>query len=114
MLGERNEGLIQMTYLPEATEYGGDLQARAGKHYEDLALASGRPILYNAILVNDQHPDRFRGQLKWLESCAKRGIRVLGQSLALEQSFSFTFKDWNLSDGCRRGANALRAQSKIG
>ncbi len=98
VLGERNEGFIQMTYLPEATEYGGDLQAHSEKHYEDLALASGRPILYNAILVNDQYPDRFRGQLKWLESCARRGIRVLGQSLTLEQSFSFTFKDWNLWD----------------
>jgi N-acyl-D-aspartate/D-glutamate deacylase len=98
VLGQRNEGFIQMTYLPEATEYGGDAQAHAEKHYEELALAAGRPILYNAILVNDQHPDRFRGQLKWLESCARRGIRVLGQSLTLEQSFSFTFKDWNLWD----------------
>src|SRR6266436_1082571 len=44
VLGERNEGFIQMTYLPEATEYGGDLQAHAEEHYEDLALASGRPI----------------------------------------------------------------------
>ncbi len=98
VLGERNEGFIQMTYLPEADEYGGSSQDHAEKHYEELALAAGRPILYNAILVNDQHPDRFRGQLKWLESCARRGIRVLGQSLTLEQSFSFTFKDWNLWD----------------
>ena len=98
VLGERNEGFIQMTYLPEAAEYGGDVQGHAEKHYEELALASGRPVLYNVILVNDQHPDRFRGQLKWLESCARRGIRVLGQSLTLEQSFSFTFKDWNLWD----------------
>ena len=98
VLGERNEGFIQMTYLPEADEYGNDAQEHAEKHYEELALAAGRPILYNAILVNDQHPDRFRGQLKWLESCARRGIRVLGQSLTLEQSFSFTFKDWNLWD----------------
>ncbi len=98
VLGKRNEGFIQMTYIPEADEYGGDGQAHTEKHYEELALAAGRPILYNAVVVNDQHPDRFRSLLKWLESCARRGIRVLGQSLTLEQSFSFTFKDWNLWD----------------
>jgi N-acyl-D-amino-acid deacylase len=98
VLGKRNEGFIQMTYIPEADEYGGDGQAHSEKHYEELALAAGRPILYNAVVVNDQHPDRFRSLLKWLESCARRGIRVLGQSLTLEQSFSFTFKDWNLWD----------------
>src|SRR5258706_16383711 len=39
VLGERNEGFIQMTYLPEATEYGGDLHGKARKKYENLAPA---------------------------------------------------------------------------
>ena len=30
------------------------------------------------------YPERYRRQLQWLESCAKRGIRVLGQSATLE------------------------------
>ena len=98
ILGERNEGFIQMSYVPDASKYEGDGQDHAEKHYEELALAAGRPILYNAIAVNDMYPERYKRQLKWLESCAKRGIRVLGQSVTLELNFAFSFKDWNLWD----------------
>jgi N-acyl-D-aspartate/D-glutamate deacylase len=83
VLGERNEGFIQMSYVPDASKYEGDGQSHSEKHYEELALVSGRPILYNAIAVNDMYPERYKHQLKWLESCAKRGIRVLGQSVTL-------------------------------
>jgi N-acyl-D-aspartate/D-glutamate deacylase len=98
VLGERNEGFIQMTYVPDASQYEGDQQAHAERHFEELAEVAGRPILYNAVAVNDDHPERFRHQLKWLESCVKRGIRVLGQGATLEVGFVFTFKDWNLYD----------------
>ncbi|HLW70564.1 MAG TPA: amidohydrolase family protein [Candidatus Binataceae bacterium] len=98
VLGERNAGFIQMTYVPDS---GGDYVAamnHSERHFEDLAIAAGRPVLYNVILINDTYPERFREQLRWLESCNKRGIRVYGQGLMLEQSFTFTFKDWNLWD----------------
>ncbi|MGH7841517.1 MAG: N-acyl-D-amino-acid deacylase family protein [Candidatus Binataceae bacterium] len=98
VLGERNAGFIQMTYVPDS---GGDYVGamnHSERHFEDLATASGRPVLYNVVLINDAYPERFREQLRWLESCNKRGIRVYGQGLMLEQSFTFTFKDWNLWD----------------
>jgi N-acyl-D-amino-acid deacylase len=98
VLGERNEGFIQMSYIPNSSRYEGDAQDHTEKHFEELALAAGRPILYNAIAINDSHPERFRRQLHWIESCAKRGIRVYGQSATLEVGFLFTFKDWNLWD----------------
>ncbi|HZP44104.1 MAG TPA: amidohydrolase family protein [Candidatus Binataceae bacterium] len=98
VLGERNEGFIQMSYIPNASRYEGDAQDHTEKHYEELALAAGRPILYNAIAINDRYPERFRRQVRWIESCAKRGIRVYGQSATLEVGFLFTFKDWNLWD----------------
>jgi len=98
VLGERDEGFIQMTYVPDKSSYEGDEQAHAERHYEELALAAGRPILYNAVAVNDSYPERFRHQLKWLESCVKRGIRVLAQGATMEVGFAFTFKDWNLYD----------------
>jgi N-acyl-D-amino-acid deacylase len=98
VLGERNEGFIQMSYIPNASRYEGDAQDHTEKHFEELALAAGRPILYNAIAINDMYPERFRRQLHWIESCAKRGIRVYGQSATLEVGFLFTFKDWNLWD----------------
>jgi N-acyl-D-aspartate/D-glutamate deacylase len=98
VLGERNEGFIQMSYIPDASKYEGDMQTHSEKHYEELALLAGRPILYNAIAVNDMYPERYKRQLAWLESCAKRGIRVLGQGATLELNFAFSFKDWNLWD----------------
>src|SRR6201997_5208024 len=98
VLGERNEGFVQMTYVPDAAgDYVGAMN-HSEKHFEDLATAAGRPILYNVVLINDAYPERFREQLRWLESCVQRGIRVFGQGLMLEQSFTFTFKDWNLWD----------------
>ncbi len=98
VLGERNRGFIQMSYIPDASKYEGDIQDHTEHHFEELALAAGRPILYNAIAVNDAHPERFRRQMHWIESCARRGIRVYGQSATLEVGFLFTFKDWNLWD----------------
>jgi N-acyl-D-amino-acid deacylase len=98
VLGERNEGFVQMTYVPDSI---GDYVAsmnHSERHFEDLATAAGRPILYNVVLINDAYPERFREQLRWLQSCNERGIRVYGQGLMLEQSFTFTFKDWNLWD----------------
>jgi len=98
VLGERNEGFIQMSYVPDDVKFEGDAIDHSEKHYEELALLSGRPILYNAVVVNDAHPERYRRQLSWLESCAKRGIRVLGQSATLQLNFTFSFKEWNLWD----------------
>ncbi|MGO9267361.1 MAG: N-acyl-D-amino-acid deacylase family protein [Candidatus Binataceae bacterium] len=98
VLGERNEGFVQMTYVPDAAgDYVGAMN-HSERHFEELATAAGRPILYNVVLINDAYPERFREQLRWLKSCNQRGIRVYGQGLMLEQSFTFTFKDWNLWD----------------
>ena len=100
VLGERNEGFIQMSYVPdgESGNYEGDATKHSQHHYEELALAAARPILYNAVADNDLYPERHRSQLKWLESCVERGIRVLPQGGTLEVGFAFTFKDWNLWD----------------
>jgi N-acyl-D-amino-acid deacylase len=100
VLGERNEGFIQMSYAPDgaAGNYEGDATKHSQHHYEELALAATRPILYNAVAANDLHPERHRSQLAWLESCVERGIRVLPQGGTLEVGFAFTFKDWNLWD----------------
>jgi N-acyl-D-amino-acid deacylase len=98
VLGERNEGFIQMSYIPNSSRYEGDAQDHTERHFEELAIAAGRPILYNAIAINDAYPERFRRQVKWIESCVRRGIRVYGQSATLDLGFLFTFKDWNLWD----------------
>jgi N-acyl-D-amino-acid deacylase len=102
LLAERNEGFIQITYAPD---FQGDgdleeglrkLQKRLEAFHETLAGVSDRPILFNAVAVNDKFPERHRRLLKWLERCRERGLKIYGQSATVEAGFAFTFADWNL------------------
>ena len=104
VLGDRNQGFIQMSYIPDASKYEGDIQDHTERHFEELARAAGRPILYNAIAVNDAHPERFRRQMQWIESCVKRGIRVYGQSATLEVGFCSRSRTGTCGTICRNGA----------
>ena len=90
VLGERSEGFIQLTYL---SERGVD-----HAHFEALAEASGRPILFNVVQANDRYPERHRRLLAWLERCRQRGLRIYGQGVTTDAGFAFTLKDWNLWD----------------
>lgn len=99
VLGERNEGFIQITL-------GSDDYKRDFRHHEELAEISGRPILYNAVLFNDRYPHRHRRQLDWLESCRQRGLRIYGQAVSTDAGFTFTFEDWNLFDDSEAWCNA--------
>ncbi len=97
LLAERNEGFIQMTYVPDKPgDIEGDQQTHIEKFHELLAEVCDRPILYNAVAVNDKFPGRHRRQLKWLERCRERGLKIYGQSATVEAGFTFTFADWNL------------------
>jgi N-acyl-D-amino-acid deacylase len=102
LLAERNEGFIQITYAPD---FQGDgdleeglrkLQKRLEAFHEKLAEVSDRPLLFNAVAVNDKFPERHRRLLKWLERCRERGLKIYGQSATVEAGFAFTFADWNL------------------
>ncbi|MEW6472098.1 MAG: amidohydrolase family protein [Actinomycetota bacterium] len=91
VLGERNEGFMQMTYV------SGDIKHDL-RHYEELAEISGRPMIYNVVVGHDNYPDRHRKQLSWLESCRERGIPVYGQAVTTAAGFTFTMEGWNLFD----------------
>lgn len=91
ILGERNEGFMQMTI--SSGSYEND---RA--HMEKLATMSGRPLLWNVVQAYDHKPEVHRDALQWLERCRERGIRVYGQGLTTDAGFDFTFEDWNLWD----------------
>jgi len=102
LLAERNEGFIQITYAPD---FQGDgdleeglrkLQHRLEQFHENLAQVSDRPLLFNAVAVNDKFPERHRRVLRWLERCRERGLKIYGQSATVEAGFAFTFADWNL------------------
>ena len=97
-LAERDRGFIQYT---QVTASSADLEAggrRDLEFQERLAEVSGRPLLFNAIVVNDAYPEVYRGQLKWLEEVNARGIRVFGQASSVRIGITFTFEDWNLFD----------------
>ncbi len=100
VLAERNEGFIQMTYAPDnladPSFIASDQQTHIDKFYESLAEVCDRPILFNAVAVNDKFPERHRHLLKWLERCRERGLKIYGQSATVEAGLAFTFTDWNL------------------
>jgi N-acyl-D-aspartate/D-glutamate deacylase len=91
VLGERNEGFMQMTYV------SGDIKHDL-RHYEELAEVSGRPMIYNVVVGHDNYPERHRKQLKWLESCRERGVPVYGQAVTTAAGFTLTMEGWNLFD----------------
>lgn len=91
VLGERNEGFVQMTLV------SGDPKADA-THFEQLAEISGRPILYNVVQAYDDRPNVHRNALRWLKRCRERGLTVYGQGLTTDAGFTFSFEDWNMFD----------------
>ena len=93
VLSERNEGFIQMSLIPSVSGF-----EEIEQKYEELALASGRPILYNAIQALDSDPSRHRNLLAWIERCRQKGLRIYGQLVSTSAGFTFTFHDWNLWD----------------
>jgi N-acyl-D-aspartate/D-glutamate deacylase len=60
---------------------------------EQLALVSGRPILWNSVLTTEREPHRHREALTWLKSCHERGLRVYGQGLISAAGLVFAVAD---------------------
>jgi hypothetical protein len=63
-----------------------------------LSEESGRPVLFNAIAVNDKLPYIYRAQLRWLAEANKQGKPVFGQVATARAANYITFEDWNLYD----------------
>jgi N-acyl-D-aspartate/D-glutamate deacylase len=99
ILGERNDGFMMMTYNT------GDPK-KDWAHYEELCRISGRPMLYNAVQLSDDKPNRHRRQLAWLEECRKKGLQVLCQGVTVGGFTIFTYEDWNLFDDSDEWADA--------
>jgi len=92
VLREKGAGCIQLTQAtPQGPEHDFAFNVR-------LAEESGRPVLYNVIVVNDRFPEFFRMQLQWLTDANAKGTPVFGQTFTARAPFRFTFEDWNLFD----------------
>jgi N-acyl-D-amino-acid deacylase len=97
-LGERDRGCIQYTQVSAGLEDTARGAQADLAFIARLAEESRRPLLFNAIVVNDEFPEVFRSQLKWLEETNAKGIRVFGQASSVRIGVTFTFEDWNLFD----------------
>ncbi len=73
---------------------------------EKMADISGRPLLYNAIIVSDRHPESHKAQLNWVEAANSRGVRVFGQAVTARAPVRMTLEDWNLFDSIPAWKNA--------
>ena len=98
VLGERDEGYMQLTYI-ESDETGRFDQRAAMDFYERMAQVSGRPILWQGVGVSTDHPESHREVLSWIDDCTRRGLRICGQGVTMQYAESeFTFRDWNMFD----------------
>ena len=79
-------------------EEGRPLASEAREFFEKVAAVAQRPILYQAVTPNSVHPEQHRARIRWLETCAERGLRVYGQGATRRGGFEMTFEDWNLFD----------------
>jgi len=73
------------------------------KSTENLAKASGRPILYNAVApATDQHGSPLEQHtilLKWLDRVNKeQGLRIFGQAICQDGDLTFSLDNFNLFD----------------
>ena len=85
VLGERNEGFIQMSYIPDARR----VRRRRPKLMPSSITRNWRWRQAGRFsTTRSRSTMRIRSasavSCRWLESCAERGIRVYGQSATLE------------------------------
>ncbi len=97
ILADRDEGFIELAYLSTGEE-GRPLGEDARIFFELVAETAKRPILYQTVTPNSVHPEQHRERIRWLESCAERGLRLYGQGNIRRGGFEMTFEDWNLFD----------------
>src|SRR5215475_663782 len=95
-MAEKGDGCIQFTQSGASeTSFGVEDDFR---FLEKMAATSGQPLLYNAILISDKHPESHKAQLEWVEAANARGARVFGQAVTARAPVRMTLEDWNLFD----------------
>jgi len=88
VLKEKGRGFIQLT---------ADL-----KLSEAVAAASGRPVVWNAlVLLPDHHGITmgfYKDILRYIDKANARGNRIFAQALTARNNYEFTLDEWNLFD----------------
>jgi N-acyl-D-aspartate/D-glutamate deacylase len=95
-MNDVGQGCIQFTQSGAAgSSFGVDDDF---KFLEKMTKTAGQPLLYNAILISDKHPESHKAQLDWVNAANERGARVFGQAVTARAPVRMTLEDWNLFD----------------
>jgi len=97
VLRDRDEGFIELSYRGTGDE-ARMLEDHTMSFFEQVAEVSNRPVIYQAIAAVVSNPDQHRQRLRWLEECAKKNLRVIGQAQLRRSGLELTFEDWNMFD----------------
>jgi len=91
-LAKRGEGFIEMfDSSPSDHDTVEDFMT-------SLAEASGRPIVRNILLANDEDPEPHERFLDWLDESHDKGLQVFGMGFTVRSPTLLTFEDWSLWD----------------
>ena len=91
VLGERDEGFIQIT------QAAGDIRADLA-FLERLAATARRPILHNVVVPSRRDAEVHRRPLRWIDKCRAQGLPLFAQCGTGRAGFAFTLEHWNLYD----------------
>ena len=95
-MAETGDGCIQFTQSGASeNSFGVEDDFR---FLEKMCETAGRPLLYNAIIISDRHPESHKAQMNWVEAANARGVRVFGQAVTARAPVRMTLEDWNLFD----------------
>jgi N-acyl-D-aspartate/D-glutamate deacylase len=92
VLKGRGEGIIQLTQAKD--DVVADLDFGTA-----LAEASGCPVLWNAVQVNERHPHQHRRMLRFVDEAREKGLEVWMQAITTPNDLRFMLDDFNLFDG---------------
>jgi len=91
-LGEYGRGFIEMFDAAPSDH------ATVEDFITALAQASGRPIVRNILLADDEDLERHRVFIDWLHESHKKGLQVFGMGFTVRSPTILTFEDWSLWD----------------
>ncbi|MBI3304357.1 MAG: amidohydrolase family protein [Deltaproteobacteria bacterium] len=94
-----DRGTIQFAQVSGAIDEGIEAPRRDMDFGGQLAAASNRPLIFNAVAAIDERPQVFRTMLSVVDEYNKKGVPLVGHAVTIRANFRFSFTDqWNLFD----------------
>jgi N-acyl-D-aspartate/D-glutamate deacylase len=110
VLRELDAGSIQLTQATATSEDAFDEHGVSDdmRFEEQLAELSGRPMLHTPIIALDEVPDWHTMNLRWLEDCNRRGLRMYGQAVTNRDFVVISLNNFNLYDSVKSWNYAMQ------